>query len=85
MRNFKMNREMYHHGIKGQKWGVQNGPPYPLGASDHSAREKKAGWQKSLTQNKFILYNHKRGIAGGTSTPNVGRSFDQSTKRWSSR
>ena len=19
-----------HHGIKGQKWGVQNGPPYPL-------------------------------------------------------
>ena len=23
-------RELYHHGIKGQKWGVQNGPPYPL-------------------------------------------------------
>ncbi len=22
--------ELYHHGIKGQKWGVQNGPPYPL-------------------------------------------------------
>lgn len=19
-----------HHGIKGQKWGVRNGPPYPL-------------------------------------------------------
>lgn len=19
-----------HHGIKGQKWGVKNGPPYPL-------------------------------------------------------
>ena len=25
--------EFYHHGIKGQRWGVQNGPPYPL--SDH--------------------------------------------------
>ncbi len=21
---------LYHHGIKGQKWGVENGPPYPL-------------------------------------------------------
>ena len=20
-----------HHGIKGQKWGVKNGPPYPIG------------------------------------------------------
>ena len=31
-----------HHGIKGQKWGVMNGPPYPLGASAKSYREKKA-------------------------------------------
>lgn len=22
--------ELYHHGIKGQKWGVRNGPPYPI-------------------------------------------------------
>lgn len=22
--------ELYHHGIKGQEWGVRNGPPYPL-------------------------------------------------------
>lgn len=22
--------ELYHHGIKGQHWGVKNGPPYPL-------------------------------------------------------
>lgn len=19
-----------HHGVKGQKWGVRNGPPYPI-------------------------------------------------------
>lgn len=37
-----------HHGIMGMKWGKRNGPPYPLGASDHSASEKKAGWRKSL-------------------------------------
>lgn len=40
--------ELMHHGIAGQKWGKKNGPPYPLGASDHSASEKKAGWRKSL-------------------------------------
>lgn len=22
--------ELYHHGIKGMKWGVKNGPPYPI-------------------------------------------------------
>ena len=43
--------ELYHHGILGQKWGHQNGPPYPLDASDHSASEKKAGWRKSLEAN----------------------------------
>ena len=41
-----------HHGILGQKWGKQNGPPYPLGASDHSAAEKKAGWSDSLQSSK---------------------------------
>lgn len=40
-----------HHGIKGQKWGKRNGPPYPLDAEDHSAAEKKARWQYSLNRN----------------------------------
>ena len=25
-----MNNELTHHGIKGMRWGVRNGPPYPL-------------------------------------------------------
>lgn len=33
--------ELKHHGIKGQKWGVQNGPPYPLDESQYSGKEKK--------------------------------------------
>lgn len=29
MRNI-IEPELFHHGVKGQKWGVKNGPPYPL-------------------------------------------------------
>lgn len=36
-----MNNELRHHGIKGQKWGVRNGPPYPLKESKKSNREKR--------------------------------------------
>ena len=43
-----MEYELYHHGILGQRWGQRNGPPYPLSGSQHSAYEKKKGWQKSL-------------------------------------
>lgn len=25
-----MYNELYHHGVEGQKWGVKNGPPYPI-------------------------------------------------------
>ena len=32
---------LQHHGILGQKWGRRNGPPYPLGRSQKSSREKK--------------------------------------------
>lgn len=46
-----MSGELYHHGIKGQKWGQRNGPPYPLSPSSHSAEEKKAGLKKSLIGN----------------------------------
>lgn len=42
------NDYLSHHGILGQKWGKQNGPPYPLSSSAHSSSEKKAGWRKSL-------------------------------------
>lgn len=42
---------LYHHGIKGQRWGVKNGPPYPLDASDYSASEKRKGSPKNKSKN----------------------------------
>lgn len=32
--------ELCHHGIKGQKWGIRNGPPYPLDAKGQLKRVK---------------------------------------------
>lgn len=45
---YTINGELCHHGILGQKWGKMQGPPYPLGSGEHSAREKKFGYKKSL-------------------------------------
>lgn len=49
--------EIYHHGIRGQKWGVRNGSPYPLGGGDYSQSEKKAIRKRRLSRNS--IYNNK--------------------------
>lgn len=42
-----------HHGIKGQKWGVRNGPPYPLDAAT-SARVKASAKSGTRTEDSEI-------------------------------
>lgn len=37
----KQSSELSHHGISGQRWGVRNGPPYPLDQKTHNAIVKK--------------------------------------------
>lgn len=32
----KQSNELSHHGISGQRWGVRNGPPYPLDQKTHN-------------------------------------------------
>ena len=36
----KVNAVLMHHGIEGQKWGVRNGPPYPLDRKTSSEIKK---------------------------------------------
>lgn len=51
---------LVHHGIKGQKWGLRNGPPYPLGEGDHSAAEKKAAQNDKHTGGSRVRNPHDR-------------------------
>lgn len=46
-----------HHGILGQKWGVKNGPPYPLGGGDYTQTEHRK--IKEARKNKYSIYNKK--------------------------
>lgn len=41
--------EIYHHGIKGQKWGVKNGPPYPLDSSKSTGSRLKTNEKQGLS------------------------------------
>lgn len=54
-----MNDELvlYHHGILKQRWGVRNGPPYPLHGGDYSRSEKKAIFKERRKKNS--IYNKK--------------------------
>lgn len=51
-----------HHGIKGQKWGVKHGPPYPLDdavSTGKSIREKKADDDSESKQKRVFLFGRK--------------------------
>ena len=41
-----------HHGVKGQKWGERNGPPYPLDTASREKLEK----QKTIYGLKGRIY-----------------------------
>ena len=74
MNNWTAEDYLMHHGIKGQKWGDRNGPPYPLGSDQKSAREKRRTHSRKIgeTGNKFKLSDKQQraikigaGVAAG--------------------
>lgn len=52
-----------HHGIKGQRWGEKNGPPYPLDAKTH--KEVVSGAEKNNGSKKDSNPPVDRGISKG--------------------
>lgn len=56
---YSRNAELYHHGIDGQKWGIRNGPPYPLGSDVSTGSRLKNG---SLKEDKNELKQEKKAL-----------------------
>lgn len=44
------NAEFYHHGVQGQKWGVQNGPPYPLDSAVSTGKRLLKSVDKKIAE-----------------------------------
>lgn len=47
--------ELYHHGIKNQRWGVRNGPPYPLKGSQFSSAELAVKKKRSKKSEDHVI------------------------------
>lgn len=61
--------ELMHHGVKGQKWGVQNGPPYPIDRSNkHDTIVKDAiesgEVSKKINREKQLRHTLKEHLPG---------------------
>lgn len=60
--------ELFHHGIKGQKWGVRNGPPYPLekspkgGIIEEAIRSGKV--KKTINREKQLRHTYSHHTKG---------------------
>ena len=63
-----LHSELFHHGIKGQKWGVRNGPPYPLdkskkgGIIEEAIRSGKV--KKTINREKQLRHTYSRHTKG---------------------
>ena len=82
------NNELYHHGVKGQKWGVENGPPYPLGSgmSERTARSRAKKDAKEYARAK-MFYGEGAGnrrklikniVAERSKDPTYKQAFEES-------
>lgn len=76
------SNDVWHHGIKGQSWGVRNGPPYPLGSGDHSAAERKAGWRSSLKSSRKQENSSKQSTNTNEDSKHERKQLTDQQKKW---
>lgn len=71
------NRELYHHGVKGMKWGVRNGPPYPLkGTNKNNSSSRSQTIQDYIRKGKIKLDGLEDYAVGSLTTfTNSGRQY----------
>ena len=59
--NVSVGKELCHHGVKGQAWGVTNGPPYPLngeGKKDFKENKKILNSKEAQTMREKTAARH---------------------------
>lgn len=70
-----------HHGIKNQRWGVRNGPPYPLGGGDYSSEEMSALKKERRFPNSLYKKKHfDTVIKEGTTLSTLSRDSERTSK-----
>ena len=66
-----------HHGIRGQKWGKQNGPPYPLKGGDYSESEVHEIYEARKSNNSIYNKKHFDGVLEANKTTLRTLSYDK--------
>lgn len=56
---FTTQSQILHHGIQGQKWGVQNGPPYPLSRGTERSIKKELKLREKAKQQELLYKAYK--------------------------
>ena len=59
------NDYISHHGILNQKWGVRNGPPYPLDSKIFTGSRLKSGGGSKTTKHRITNSLHREDISDG--------------------
>lgn len=73
------SERLQHHGIKGQKWGVKNGPPYPLKISRSESRKMN---KKGYTLEKGTYLYRTTGNAHEGNKGSTFASFSENDKNF---
>ncbi|MBP5596263.1 MAG: hypothetical protein J6Y02_12830 [Pseudobutyrivibrio sp.] len=72
---YSRNAELYHHGIQGQKWGVTNGPPYPLDSDVSTGKRLKT--KDEIRSEKLEKYKAKESNYDSKKQVSENKRFDK--------
>lgn len=78
LENIGFDDELKHHGIKGQKWGVKNGPPYPIKEERNieTIRKRSTIVEKAINSGEVLkVINKDKQVRHNKTQHKHGRSY----------